>query len=314
MKYEENVRKAKIALLAMQRYSWEQAVAMQAFFEWGDQEVLFALAKAAAYRNLKDGRIAAIGTMGAVTDPCAPGRGVLYAAEETGDEELKNAHAKLIKWALYDAPRNEEGIVYHWMEAKEFWIDSMYMLPPYLAAAGHYDEALKQIYGYWDKLYLPDKGLMAHMWNDEKGTFRRVDCWGGGNGWTIAGLTEVIDLLPVEKENEKNKLIKMTTQLIETIATHIREDGLSHDILDDTSTFVEVNLPQMLSYSIYKGIKSGWLEEKWKALADKCRKAANEKVDAYGFVQDVCGAPHFAAPGVAPEGQAFYLMMEAVAF
>jgi hypothetical protein len=43
------------------------------------------------------------------------------------------------------------------------------------------------------------------------------------------------------------------------------------------------------------------------------RLAARAKVDADGFVQGVCGAPHFDQPGVSAEGQAFFLMMEAAA-
>jgi hypothetical protein len=41
------------------------------------------------------------------------------------------------------------------------------------------------------------------------------------------------------------------------------------------------------------------------------RLAAHKEVDAYGYVQDVCGAPFFNAPGRATEGQAGYLLMEA---
>jgi hypothetical protein len=41
------------------------------------------------------------------------------------------------------------------------------------------------------------------------------------------------------------------------------------------------------------------------------RQAAHEKVNAYGLVQGVCAAPHFDRPGTAPEGQAFFLLMEA---
>jgi len=40
------------------------------------------------------------------------------------------------------------------------------------------------------------------------------------------------------------------------------------------------------------------------------RKAANEHVDNLGYVQNVCGIPNFDRPYVAPEGQAFYLLME----
>jgi hypothetical protein len=43
------------------------------------------------------------------------------------------------------------------------------------------------------------------------------------------------------------------------------------------------------------------------------RAAARAKVDQYGFVQGVCGAPTFDQAGVAAEGQAFFLMMEAAA-
>jgi hypothetical protein len=41
------------------------------------------------------------------------------------------------------------------------------------------------------------------------------------------------------------------------------------------------------------------------------RKAAHGKVDERGYVQGVCGAPFFDAPGRATEGQAFFLLMEA---
>jgi hypothetical protein len=43
------------------------------------------------------------------------------------------------------------------------------------------------------------------------------------------------------------------------------------------------------------------------------RAAARAKVDQFGFVQGVCGAPDFDHAGVAAEGQAFFLMMEVAA-
>ena len=67
----------------------------------------------------------------------------------------------------------------------------------------------------------------------------------------------------------------------------------------------------MLAYAIYTGINKGYLERQYLKKANLMRKAANDKVDQYGFVQDVCSAPHFNKPGISPEGQAFYLLMEA---
>ena len=90
-----------------------------------------------------------------------------------------------------------------------------------------------------------------------------------------------------------------------------RPDGLFHNVLDDPGTFIETNLAQMLAYSIYRGISGGWLPSNYREKADKMRTAVYQKVDAFGYVQGVCGAPAFDRAGTAPEGQAFFLLMEA---
>ncbi|TFY53172.1 hypothetical protein EVJ58_g9595, partial [Rhodofomes roseus] len=85
-----------------------------------------------------------------------------------------------------------------------------------------------------------------------------------------------------------------------------------HDILDDRSTFVETNLSQMLTYTIFRlallrrraselqlsgpynlpelvdDEMNGWLH-----TAEQMRKAAVGKTDGWGFVRDVCGSPRF---------------------
>ena len=61
------VEKAARALLAMQRHSWEQGVAMQAFLEMGDMETVTAMAFESINRSLEDGRAAVIGVTDGVT-------------------------------------------------------------------------------------------------------------------------------------------------------------------------------------------------------------------------------------------------------
>ena len=313
MRKSENIKRAGLALLAMQRHSWEQGVALDAFIAQGNNEIAILLAKEAAYRKVADGRVADIGGTNASTDPCSLGEGLLYAYNKTGDKKLKEAYDGLLLWATQKAPRNGEGIIYHFTDKKVFWVDSMYMLPPFLAVAGLYDQSILQIRGYVEKLFDSDKKLMYHQWNDETKSFDRKLFWGTGNGWTVAGLARVIDLLPESHKSEGEELINIATSIIEAISNYVRDDGLTHDILDDDSTFVETCLPQMLSYTIYRGIRSGWLNNKWKELAGHCRYGVNKKIDKYGLVQDACGAPHFISPGVSPESQGFYLLMEAEA-
>jgi hypothetical protein len=89
------------------------------------------------------------------------------------------------------------------------------MLLPFLAAAGEFKDAIKQIDGFRQYLYHPKGQLYSHIWDDENKKFRR--------------------------------------------------------------------------------------------------EAANDRVDVLGYVHDVCGLPNFDRSYFAPEGQAFYLLMETAA-
>jgi rhamnogalacturonyl hydrolase YesR len=110
---------------------------------------------------------------------------------------------------------------------------------------------------------------------------------------------------------ERARLERYIQEVVDGCLAHQRADGLYHDVVDDPSTFVETNLAQMLAYTLYRGIQGGWLAPAYLAHADRMRQAAQAKVDRYGWVRGVCGAPSFDRPGTAPEGQAFFVLMEA---
>jgi unsaturated rhamnogalacturonyl hydrolase len=121
----------------------------------------------------------------------------------------------------------------------------------------------------------------------------------------------VIKALPDSMESEKAMLAGYVGELLDGCLKHQRGDGLFHDILDDPATFIETNAAQMLSYTIYRGVSGGWLSSDYLPYADRMRTAVYQKVDAFGLVQGVCGAPNFNRAGTATEGQAFFLLMEA---
>ncbi len=305
------LKKVKHAALCMQRNNWEQGVLAQAFLEAGDTDTAIQLAVEAVHRQQADGRCCQIGGSTASTDPCAVGETLLFAAEKTGAPWLLEAKEKLLRWALELAPRSSEGIVYHFDDSRLIWVDSCYMLPPFLAAAGCWDEALKQLDGYWRILLDEGKGLLSHQWDDAANAYPRKDVWGVGNGWAAAGMLRVRALLPDGYEAQKKLLESRIRTLLEAAFRCQREDGAFHDVLDDTTTFREINCGQMFAYTVYRGMAEGWLEEKWLPNAERARTAALASVDAYGLVQDVCGLPFFDRPGVAAEGQAFFILMEA---
>ncbi|NOR74999.1 MAG: glycosyl hydrolase [Draconibacterium sp.] len=303
--------KVKNAMLCMQRASWEQGVAAQALLESGEYDTVYLMAKEAVLRQIKDGRLSIMYSDNGVTDPAASGEMVLRMAEKTGDNELVEANEKMLDYLLHKAPRSSTGTISHTINATEIWIDSMYMAPPYLCVAGHPDECINQIEGIRNVLWNEKAKLYSHRWDDGEKKFINEKFWGVGNGWAVAGLTRVIDDLPEAQIASKNTLIKYATENIESCLSHLRADGLFHNVIDDNSTFIETNLSQMLAYSIFRGIKSGWLSSSFLPRAHKMREAVYSKVDTFGFVNDVCGAPFFDSPGRATEGQAFFLLMEA---
>lgn len=310
----ELVEKAKTAMLTMQRASWEQGVATQALIELGDNDLVVLMAREAVLRRKGDGRLAMLGSDNAVTDPASNGEGVLYAYKVTGDEKFKKAADAMYNYLKAGAPRTEKGIICHVTQGRQIWSDSMFMGPPFLAVYGDYDEAVGQVDGYREYLWDKEKRLFSHIWDDQKKVFTRKDFWGGGNGWSAAGMAKIIDILPKGKETERKRLIGYTKELLDGCIAYMRPDGLFHDVVDKPQTFVETNLSQMLAYSIYKGVKGSWLEDSYLKAADKMRAASHSKIDKYGVVQDACGSPNFNRAGTSTEAQAFFLMMEAVCY
>lgn len=307
---KNTMEKVVLAMLSMQRATWEQGVAMQALLELGEKELVILMAKDAVLRQSEEGRPAMLGGEFALADAASPGEAILWAAKETGDVALMNGYEKLLAYFLQKAPRTDEGIIYHFTNSPQVWSDSNYMLPPFLAVAGEFDEAMKQIEGVRNYLWNAEKKLFSHMYNCRENQLVREAFWGVGNGWTAAGYTRVINSLPRNMREAKMKLQEYTTDLLEGCIRYVRADGLFHNIIDDSESFVEANLSQQLAYSIYKGIKSGWLDTKYREAADTMRQGALAKVDDLGLVQDVCGSPEFNHAGTATEGQVFHVLME----
>jgi rhamnogalacturonyl hydrolase YesR len=301
------------AMLAMQRRAWEQGVAAQALLESGETDLVVLLAKDAVVNQRKDGRLGLNEGQAPVTDPACNGEPVLFAARVTGDPALQAAADRMLEFLLHRAPRTREGILYHNFIENMIWVDSFYMAPPFLAVAGHPQEAVKQVLGYRNILLDPEKKLYSHIWDEDRQAFERRLFWGVGNGWAAAGMARVIRALPDSMPAEKAQLAGFVREVLDGCLKFQRADGLFHNILDDESTFVETNAAQMLAYAIYRGTQAGWLDASYRAHAERMRAAAHSKVDEYGLVQGVCGAPNFDRPGTATEGQAFFLLMEAAA-
>jgi unsaturated rhamnogalacturonyl hydrolase len=304
------VARAIAAALAMQRRDWEQGILAQAMLEADQRDTVILLTKAAIIQREPDGRLAVV-VSGSPTDPAMGGEAYARAAEWTADPAMQQAVEGLLEWIRIKAPRSADGTLYHVFNAPEMWSDGFNCAPPFLAAMGHYDEALAQIDGYRTRLWNPQKKLLAHIWDDGTHSFRDPAFWGGGNGWAAAGLARTLRHLPRQRRKDRERLALFVEEILTGCLAYQRSDGLFHNVIDQPNTFVETNLAQMLAFAAYEGTREGWLPNSWLAHANAMRDAARTKLDSFGIVQGTCGAPNFDRPGNSTEAQSFNIMMEA---
>ena len=306
---DRRIAKATAAAMAMERRDWEQGIFSQAMLEAGERDTVILLTKAAIVQRVPDGRLAVV-ISGSPTDPSMGGAAYSKAAEWTGDPAMREAVDGLLDWIRNRAPRNAAGILYHTFKRPEMWSDGLNCAPAFLAARGFYDEAIKQIDGYRECLFDPKKKLMAHIWDDGAQKLKDPNFWGGGNGWSAAGLARVIRSLPASRQKDRERLAAFCRDIVDGCLAHQRPDGLFHDVVDQPATFVETNLAQMLAYAAFRGVTEGWLPKSYLAHAQRLRSAARAKMDAFGFVQGACSAPEFDRSGTSTEAQSFCILME----
>ncbi len=311
--YEDRIERVKIATLGMQRYDWEQGTVGQAFLEMGELDLAISFARGAILRQEK-GRFSVLKGNGPITDCSSIGEVVLFAGTKTGDPLFRKGADDMLEVFHKSDHKTLEGILFHTQEPTK-WImsDANYMLPPFLAACGEYEEAIKQIDGWRHYIYNEKEQLYSHIYDYQNQTFKREEFWGTGCGWSAAGFCRVIKMLPDTMMEEKKKLVGYTKDLIDGCIKYMNADGTFHDVVNKPETFIEVNLSQMLAYSIFRGVAAGFLDSGYIEKAELMRKAANDRVDELGYIHDVCGCPNFDRSYFSPEAQAFYLLMETAA-
>ena len=299
-----------MAMLCMQRYSWEHGVAMQGLMEIGDTTNLIIMAREALQRAKPDGRLSMVGSDFNISDTGINGPGVLAAFKNTGDEKYKKAAQAQYDYFKNPETKNSFGVILHNNKSKVIFSDNMFMVVPFLAQMGDFDEAIRQIEGIRNVLWNNDKKLFHHIRTQETGKYGDISFWGGGNGWCAAALAQTIGYLPTERKADKQKLITYYTDLMDGCLANQLPNGLFYDKITEPN-FEESTMAAMVAFSIYTGIKAGWLKNaSYKNAADKMRKAVFAKIDKYGLLQGASAAPTFNSPGTSPEGQAFVLMME----
>ncbi len=304
-------RKVMMVMLSTQKQNWEHGIACQAFVETGDETMMILMAKEAVLRQGDDGRLAVISVAAGINDSATPLEAVLRSYEILGDPELKKASDRMIKYLFEKAPRTEKGYIHHSYHGPELWADTIFMGAPFIAFAGYPEEAVKQVRGIREQLWIEEESLFAYRYNADLNEITNPKLWGLANAHALNGMAMLTERLPGNMATEIEEMKDYTRKHLDGCLNYIREDFLFHDTINDPSTFVETSLAMRVAHTIFKGVNAGWLDEHYLETAGNIRKAVYEKIDDLGNVMGVPGSPDYSDPGRSTEGQAFFLMMEA---
>ena len=174
------------------------------------------------------------------------------------------------------------------------WLDDLYMSVPALAQMGkltgetrYYDDAVKQILQFSQRMFVKEKGLYMHGWiqgMDPHPAFH----WGRANGWAIMAMTELLSVLPADHPGRAAVLEQYRTHA-RALAACQRGDGLWTQLLDRNDSYPETSASAIFVYCIARGINRGWLDPRaYGPMVSLGWNAVTTKVNEKGQVEGTC--------------------------
>lgn len=240
-------------------------------------------------------------------DDCGSFASALLEAEKYLDiKNVKRVADYVGDFIFNKQSRLEDGSFFrkdllHSFHNMTMWADDLYMSVPFLARYYQFtgdkkyaDDAARQFIGFKKKLFMPEQGIMSHVYDFRFDKQTGVP-WGRGNGWVVFSLTELLAVLP-EGHELRAELVEFLNTLCESYLALQDDGGMWHQVLTDWESYPETSCTSMFIYAFSRGVRFGWLRspEKYAAAAMKGWNAiAETSVDCDGNVYGVCRGSEF---------------------
>ncbi len=205
-------------------------------------------------------------------DDCGSFGATMLEAMEAGDIPDGRAVAdRIAAYMTQDQERLPDGAFYRARGSGDtrqetMWCDDLYMSTPFLMRYGrltgdsaYWDDAINQFLRFRDYLFLPEQGILSHVYDFVRGRATGIP-WGRGNGWVLFSLIELLTILP-EQHERRAELLAFYRDLCQGFLALQGANGLWHQVLDRTDSYEETSCTSMFVYAFARGIRLGWLEE-----------------------------------------------------
>ncbi len=219
-------------------------------------------------------------------DEIRQGCNVIFLHKQTGAAHYKTA-ADQLRQQLRDHPRTQSGGFWHKQRYPwQMWLDGLYMGAPFYAEyAAQYDDpaAFDDIVHQFTLCERQTRdaktGLLYHGWDESRQqswadpqTGCSANFWGRGLGWYAMALVDVLDYLPPHHAG-RDSLVQILQRLAPAI-TRVQDEksGLWWQVLDQggrEGNYLESSASAMFVYALAKGVRLGYLDGKYLAVAEK---------------------------------------------
>ncbi|GLB48047.1 glycoside hydrolase family 88/105 protein [Neptunitalea lumnitzerae] len=215
---------------------------------------------------------------------------LLYLYNKTKEERFLTA-LHTLRSQIDTQPRTSDGGFWHKKRyTNQMWLDGLYMAEPFYAqytkqfskgeeATKAFDEIVLQFDLIQQHTLDPTTNLLYHGWDESKEqqwankeTGTSPNFWSRAMGWYGMAMVDVLDFLP-EDHPGRERIIEYLNQYAEAI-TKVQDSktGVWYQVLDKgagNGNYLEATGSCMFTYTFTKGVKKGYLPEKYLDVAKK---------------------------------------------
>lgn len=168
----------------------------------------------------------------------------------------------------------------------ELWVDSLYMVPPFLARYGQLadepaalDRAVDHVDAQLDRLRDSHTGLFRYIWQETCDSFPESSLWARGNGWALAGMLDTLTALP-DDHGATDRLAAAVADLAAAARTRQDDSRFWRNVLSDPTSLLESSATLMFAAAFARGVDAGFLPDSYLTPAvdrvELCRGVVDE--------------------------------------
>ncbi|HZL53183.1 MAG TPA: glycoside hydrolase family 88 protein [Terracidiphilus sp.] len=237
-------------------------------------------------------------------DSILMGRQLLRLYGVTQDKRYLTA-ATLLYDQLQKQPRAPSGGFWHKQRyPNQMWLDGLYMAEPFYAeyaSMSHRPEKFTDITHQFalvaEHMRDAKTGLLYHGWNEskeqrwaDKKTGLSPEIWGRAMGWYMMALVDTLDYYSADDAGRKQLLAILGEEAAALVRVQDAKTGLWYEVLDKGTAkgnYLESSASSMFVYALAKGVRRGYLPERYLANAERGYKGILAKFIEVGPGDDV---------------------------